>query len=248
MENMKCVECGLDKELKADNFYWRNDLQKWRHVCKTCISLDRQKRYNQKSDEIKEKVAIYREANRSVINDKAVIYNNKEETKKRVVKWRQKNKKILRQKEKEWILNNPEKYKEIVRKKSKKQSQKPSYKIKHSISLSVNYALHKSGNSKQGSSVIKYLPYTIQELKVYLEKQFESWMTWKNYGVYHHAVWNDNDSSTWTWHIDHIIPQSTLPYTSMADDNFKKCWALSNLRPLSAKQNVLDGANRTRHK
>lgn len=27
----------------------------------------------------------------------------------------------------------------------------------------------------------------------------------------------------------------------MEDENFKKCWALSNLRPLSAKQNVLDG-------
>ena len=50
------------------------------------------------------------------------------------------------------------------------------------------------------------------------------------------------------WHIDHIIPQSLLPYSSMEDDNFKKCWALSNLRPLSAKQNLLDGANRIRHK
>ena len=27
----------------------------------------------------------------------------------------------------------------------------------------------------------------------------------------------------------------------MEDDNFKKCWALENLRPLSAKQNIVDG-------
>ena len=46
-------------------------------------------------------------------------------------------------------------------------------------------------------------------------------------------TWNDNDQSTWTWNIDHIIPQSTLPYTSMDDEIFKKCWALENLRPLS---------------
>lgn len=34
----------------------------------------------------------------------------------------------------------------------------------------------------------------------------------------------------------------------MNEENFKKCWALSNLRPYSAKQNLLDGANRKRHK
>jgi hypothetical protein len=33
----------------------------------------------------------------------------------------------------------------------------------------------------------------------------------------------------------------------MEDDNFKKCWALSNLRPLDAKQNLMDGVNRIRH-
>jgi len=35
-------------------------------------------------------------------------------------------------------------------------------------------------------------------------------------------------------------PQSDLLYISMSEDNFKKCWALSNLRPYSAKQNLLD--------
>jgi hypothetical protein len=33
----------------------------------------------------------------------------------------------------------------------------------------------------------------------------------------------------------------------MEDENFIKCWKLSNLRPLSAKQNWLDGINKTRH-
>ena len=56
--------------------------------------------------------------------------------------------------------------------------------------------------------------------------------------------WDDNDISTWTWQLDHIIPQSKLSYTSMEDDNFKKCWDLSNLRPYSAKKNILDGDRR----
>ena len=33
----------------------------------------------------------------------------------------------------------------------------------------------------------------------------------------------------------------------MSDDNFKKCWALENLRPLAAKLNIKEGAQRIRH-
>lgn len=94
---------------------------------------------------------------------------------------------------------------------------------------------------------IKYLPYTIQELKQHLENQFEPWMNWNNHGKYT-KNWNDQDSATWTWQIDHIIPSSTLPYTNMEEENFKKCWSLENLRPYSAKLNTIDGATRKRHK
>jgi hypothetical protein len=68
-------------------------------------------------------------------------------------------------------------------------------------------------------------------------------MNWDNYGVYRKAIWDDNDQSTWTWQIDHIIPQSKLKYSSVKEDNFKKCWALDNLRPLSSKENFLLGIN-----
>ncbi len=88
---------------------------------------------------------------------------------------------------------------------------------------------------------MKYLGYTIKELKQHLESQFEPWMNWNNHGKYKCDTWNDNDSSTWTWQIDHIIPQCTLLYMSMEDKNFKKCWALNNLRPLSAKENIIKG-------
>ncbi len=87
----------------------------------------------------------------------------------------------------------------------------------------------------------------MQELKRHLEIQFESWMTWQNRGTYNSQIWDDNNPKTWTWQLDHIIPQSDLPYTSMSDDNFKKCWALENLRPLSSKQNLLDGLTKIRH-
>lgn len=52
-------------------------------------------------------------------------------------------------------------------------------------------------------------------------------MSWENHGIY--------------WHIDHIYPQSLLPYESMEDDNFKKCWTLDNLRPLEKVANMKKG-------
>ena len=64
-------------------------------------------------------------------------------------------------------------------------------------------------------------------------------MNWNNYGNYRLNSWNDFDQSTWKWNIDHIIPQSMFNYDSMQHPDFYKCWALENLRPLSAKKNLL---------
>lgn len=123
----------------------------------------------------------------------------------------------------------------------------PARKIRENISRSINYHLNKLNTSKLGSSIKNFLPYTIDELKNHLESQFEPWMTWENYGTYRRDIWDDNDSSTWTWQIDHIIPHSNFKYTSMEDEEFKECWSLNNLRPYSSKQNLLDGLVKTRH-
>lgn len=120
------------------------------------------------------------------------------------------------------------------------------FKIKSYTSRTINKYLRLNFSSKNGNSILKFLSYSIQELKIHLEKQFEPWMTWNNWGMYIKDEWSDNDQSTWKWNIDHIIPQSKLLYTSMEDENFNKCWALENLRPLSAKQNILEG-NRDAH-
>lgn len=124
--------------------------------------------------------------------------------------------------------------------------------MKNRVSSEVRKALKKLGSSKDGHSILEFLPYTMQELKEYIENIFtlpnNEWMTWKNWGKYNPETWVETDSLTWTWQLDHIIPQSDLPYTSMVDDNFQKCWALTNLRPYKAKDNLLDGVYRKRHK
>lgn len=120
----------------------------------------------------------------------------------------------------------------------------PFYKLRMIVSASVKRYLKSNGGNKLNKSCISMLGYSIAELKAHIEKQFEPWMTWKNWGIYNFNSWDDNNIYTWTWNIDHIIPQSVLPCDSMEHPNFKKCWALENLRPYSAKQNILDGARK----
>ena len=115
------------------------------------------------------------------------------------------------------------------------------FKFRMLLSSSIRRQLKNNNGSKNNVSILKFLPYSIEELKRHLERLFESWMTWDNHGNYNKKTWNDNDTSTWTWQIDHIIPQYKLLYASMTDENFQKCWALENLRPLSAKINIIKG-------
>jgi transposase len=112
--------------------------------------------------------------------------------------------------------------------------------LRMTVSQSIRSQLKKSEASKEGASCLDHLPYSIAELRQHLEKLFEPWMTWANWGHYNKADWNDDDQSTWVWHIDHIIPHASFKYTSMEDPSFQECWALYNLRPYSAKANVRD--------
>lgn len=121
------------------------------------------------------------------------------------------------------------------------------FKIRRKVSSQVWHSIFKNGSSKNNKSILDFLPYSIEELKYHFETQFESWMNWDNYGRYVVKDWNDNVPSTWKWQIDHIIPHSQFKYTSMEDQEFKDCWALSNLRPYSSKQNLID-SNRKKMK
>jgi hypothetical protein len=127
---------------------------------------------------------------------------------------------------KQWKIDNRDR---INKRERKRRQTDINFKLKKNISRAIGHAILKDGNS-----AIKFLPYTISDLKCHLEVQFDKNMTWENYGFY--------------WHIDHIVPHSTFKYNSMEDEEFRKCWSLGNLRPLEANQNRLEGARRTRHK
>ena len=99
----------------------------------------------------------------------------------------------------------------------------PIFRIKQNISRSIRYYI--TNGCKGRETLLDKLGYSLQQLKEHLENQFDSNMNWNNYGTY--------------WQIDHIIPHSTFIYSSMDDEEFKKCWSLENLRPLEATENKI---------
>lgn len=156
-----------------------------------------------------------------------------------------------KRRKKEHREKNKERLKEEKKLAYQEKKDDPIFKIRMSVSGSIRIALQKKNSGKRGRSVLRFLPYTLEELKDWIEKQFSAqenltpegqiWMTWENWGRYEVDEWNDNDPTTWKWQIDHIVPHSSFGYTSMDSEEFRKCWALENLRPLSAKQNMIDG-------
>jgi hypothetical protein len=103
--------------------------------------------------------------------------------------------------------------------------------LRNNFSTAIRKRLTKRNSSKMGDSYLNKIGYSIEDLKVHLEKQFEAWMNWSNYGRF-----NPNKE---TWQIDHIMPDSSFQYKSMDDIGFKLSWSLNNLRPLRAKDNLL---------
>lgn len=225
--------------------------KKRREINKNKIKEQKQKYYQDNKEEINAKNKEYRKNNKDKIKEQKKIeyIKNKENYSKKAKIYRETNKEEINKQRKKYRDDNKIKIKESDKKyKKNKLLSDPCFKLKRAISSSIYHALKSNGFSKARQSSFQFLPYTKEELKIHLENLFEAWMNWDNWGLYNSKTWDDNDPSTWKWNLDHIVPHSTFNYDSMEHPEFKECWDLSNLRPYSAKQNLLDGVNRARHK
>ncbi len=119
----------------------------------------------------------------------------------------------------------------VASKRSKdKRKHRIDYRLNNAMSTYIHAILR---GQKAGRKWAALVGYTADELRARLEDQFEPWMTWDNWGVI-------NDKRR-TWNIDHIRPVSSFNITSAECEDFKQCWALTNLMPLDAFENVSKG-------
>lgn len=212
-------ECSKCKEFKnLDCFY--NNKQSRDGKRPECIKCTKEKRDCEE----------YRQRRRE--------NQNSEKYKKYRDNYREKNREMEKKRQQEY-LSRPEvsrKRKEYfqrddVKKRrneyEKERNKNPKWRISSTISIRINKTLKREGISKRKRHWENLVGYTKEDLKVHLEKLFQEGMTWENYGS--------------DWHIDHIKPISSFDITSLECEEFKKCWALDNLQPLWAKENMKKG-------
>ena len=80
---------------------------------------------------------------------------------------------------------------------------------------------------KAGASWQVLVGYSVSQLCEHLESKFLPGMSWDNMGE---------------WHIDHIRPLASFVYVTYTDKDFLDAWALDNLQPLWALDNMRKGA------
>lgn len=165
----------------------------------------------------------YRQENRDLVNERTKKWRveNPDKAKASNQNWRVRNPERQREIVRNYYKNNPEKWEAYI----EKRHENPHYRIDSSIRAGINKSIKRG--TKGGRRRNEILGYTTSELCAHLEKQFLPGMTWANYGE---------------WHIDHIVPLSAHNYETPDDIDFKKAWALSNLQPLWAPDNIKKGA------
>jgi hypothetical protein len=104
--------------------------------------------------------------------------------------------------------------------------QHPKIRLNHNVSRRVSDTLARG--AKFGRRTYDLLGYSSAQLVAHLEKQFLPGMTWENYGE---------------WHVDHIIPLAAFNFERPEDIDFCRAWALSNLQPLWAMDNIKKNAS-----
>lgn len=209
IEKQKCSGC---KEIKnVSDFHKDRSRERPATYCKICSYKRHRQWVENNKGRLREYFKRWYEANREAQREKGRQY-------------RFKNRSILTEKSKQWTERNPEKVKETRRKLRSTPKGKLRLNISSRMSRTLSHNIKRNGcrRVKVGYKWERIVGYTLKELMDYMEKRFKPSMTWDNYGE---------------WHIDHIIPTTAFNFETVNDIDFKRCWKLSNLQPMWAKDN-----------
>jgi hypothetical protein len=206
----ECPECKKDLFYKTvGNLNWAN---KHDRKCKPCSFKGKVGLY-ERTEEIKKKISEgwekggrTEEQNRLLSEKLKLNPPNKPKFTKEEI--------IIRNKESRKKTNQNPSYKEKENNRTKKRySEDINFKIRKLYSNRLYIALKKE--FKKGKT-IELLGCSIEEFKVYLEKQFDKNMSWENHGT--------------IWEIDHIKPCAS--FDLMNPNQQKECFHYTNLQPL----------------
>lgn len=234
----RCTRCG---EIKSfSEFYKRKGVKDGlESECRKCKNDRTKKRYKENPEIFKarnkkwalknpdrEKTRHQKWAKLNPEKRKEIVKKSRAkhpETHKRILqRWQSRNREKLNEMARRWAAANPDNAKLTSKRKYEKKMSTPQGRLNQNVRSLINYSLR---GAKGGIHWEDLVGYTLDELKKHIEKQFSDNMTWENYGKY-------------GWHIDHKIPLAAFNFKTPMDIDFKKAWALSNLQPLWAEDNL----------
>lgn len=219
-----CNTCKVEKdESQFRTKPGRNGTRRLAHECKTCSSIKSKNRYANESEEDRarrvSKAKTWKASNRDVFIGLKRKY--------RLIKKIDKLSSIPHDHHVKIYIKYNEKQLKVKHDQHVKEWRSDEARIsrwdyKHNVNAMLYAKLKRGvyrcmGNKATGSDWFKHLGYTIDELRLHLEKQFTYGMTWENRRE---------------WHIDHIVPLCAFTIESVASEEFKACFGLHNLRPI----------------
>lgn len=235
-----CTKCKQDKDISE--FYEcltnPDGFSYWCKNCKTQYKLDNAEHIRRTSEvyrnkpEVKERMRTYMLIYGAVEEHRqATIQRSREHYRNNTKLYRQyykdnRDKILLRNKEYGKRYRSSDKYKSQENIEKRRLYQRmwhrnhPGDKISNSMSRGIYNSLKNAKNKQHWEDLV---PYNLSQLKRHIERQFSLEMNWGNYGTY--------------WEIDHIIPQNLFNISTHNDMDFKICWSLKNLRPLTVSEN-----------
>lgn len=237
METKTCKTCGalkLTKEFDKDN----KSKDGLRYSCKDCRRKEKSlwacKKYQKEKGKVKickvcRKEKTYCEFSKDKSRKDGLRYECKVCQKEVSKRYIQNNKIKISIARKINIEKHPERFREYRRKSVYKRVKNDIlFKIKSRVAYSIRKVLRKN-NLYKNKRTVEILGCSIEDFKIYIEKQFEPWMNWDNYGRKQTKSVKPNIS----WDFDHIVP---LSYAKTIEDVIKLNH-YSNLQPLDSYVN-----------
>ena len=201
-----CTKCGIEKD--ANEFVKRSALKSgFASRCRKC------------------QVNAVMEWNRANPKKRKEAYRKWRDTHKEHVKaahriWSATEKK--KESDRRWRRENPEKYLASINRAAAVRLST----LKGRLSLRAASAIRSSlrPGTKANRHWEELVDFTVDQLRMHLEKLFKPGMTWENYGT--------------VWHIDHKIPIAAHNFENPFDLDFRLCWSITNLQPMEKLANI----------
>lgn len=219
----KCSCCGEIKQL-SEYSTQKKSPDGLQYTCKLCAKEKKKEWRINNLEQSKAYAHKWYSDNKQYKNNYVAGWRkeNKERIKELNHIWYLHNKEHVLQRGKRWNSENPEKMKAI----HKRSNTKRLSTLKGILNNSMKVRIY--GSLKNGTKGNRHwealVDFTVEQLKMHLEKRFTAKMNWGNYGTY--------------WHIDHKIPIAAYNFDRPDDIDFRLCWSLKNLQPLEAIENI----------